>query len=82
MYLQKVHLQSFKRFTDLTIDLGEPAEPYRLVLLMGTNGSGKSSVFDAFEVSSDLKQPKKFVSNTYYRKSSEKPFSVVITDHK
>ena len=81
MYLQKVHLQSFKRFTDLTIDLGEPAEPYRLVLLIGTNGSGKSSVFDAFEVSSDLKQPKKFVSNTYYRKSSEKPFSVVITDH-
>ena len=82
MYLRKVHLQNFKRFTDLTVDLGQPAEPYRLVLLIGTNGSGKSSVFDAFELSSDYNQHEKpFVSNAYYRKSREKPFRVVVIDY-
>ncbi len=75
MYLQKVHLQNFKRFTDLTIDLGQPAEPYRLVLLIGTNGSGKSSVFDAFEVCSYIKTLPFGVSSGYYEKSNQ-PFRV------
>ena len=39
MYITKVELQNFKRFTDLTID-GIPADA-RLVLLIGSNGSGK-----------------------------------------
>ena len=47
MRITKVELKNFKRFTDLTID-GIPADT-RLVLLIGSNGSGKSSVFDAFE---------------------------------
>jgi hypothetical protein len=47
MHITKVELQNFKRFTDLTID-GIPADT-KLVLLIGSNGSGKSSVFDAFE---------------------------------
>ncbi|GAB4046398.1 AAA family ATPase [Spirosoma litoris] len=47
MYITKVELQNFKRFTDLTID-GIPTNA-KLVLLIGSNGSGKSSVFDAFE---------------------------------
>ena len=47
MHITKVELQNFKRFTDLTID-GIPANA-KLVLLIGSNGSGKSSVFDAFE---------------------------------
>ena len=47
MQITKVELKNFKRFTDLTID-GIPADA-KLVLLIGSNGSGKSSVFDAFE---------------------------------
>ncbi|CAN5454550.1 hypothetical protein BH09BAC4_BH09BAC4_07020 [soil metagenome] len=48
MHITKVELKNFKRFTDLTID-GIPADA-KLVLLIGSNGSGKSSVFDAFEI--------------------------------
>jgi len=62
-----------KRFTDLTIDLsGLPAQP-KLVLLIGSNGSGKSSVFDAFNIfingASEL---------SYYLKNNEKDFQVQI----
>ncbi len=46
MKIKSLYLQNFKRFTDLTIDLDN--EP-KLVLLVGTNGCGKSGVFDAFE---------------------------------
>lgn len=35
----------YKRFKDLTIDLGD--EPKRIIALVGPNGCGKSSVFDA-----------------------------------
>lgn len=77
MYLQKVHLQNFKRFTDLTIDLGQPAEPYRLVLLIGANGSGKSSVFDAFEICSYVKPSPPGTSDKYYEKNNQ-PFQVGI----
>ena len=48
MRITKVELKNFKRFTDLTID-GIPTDA-KLVLLIGSNGSGKSSVFDAFEI--------------------------------
>ena len=49
MFISKLELKNFKRFTDLTIDLsGENTLP-KLVLMVGANGSGKSSVFDAFE---------------------------------
>lgn len=45
MYIKKVHLLDYKRFHDLTIDLGD--NPKRIVALVGPNGCGKSSVFDA-----------------------------------
>ncbi len=48
MFIKKLQLQNFKRFSDLTIDLSECETPPKLVLLIGANGSGKSSVFDAF----------------------------------
>jgi AAA15 family ATPase/GTPase len=48
MKIKELRLQNFKRFTDLTIS--GIAEDARLVLLIGANGSGKSSVFDAFEI--------------------------------
>ncbi len=89
MHLQEVHLQNFKRFTDLTIDLGKPDEPYRLVLLIGANGSGKSSVFDAFEISSatvvvigtddgDKSSDSASIHNQYYAKHQNKPYRVAI----
>lgn len=46
MRITKLHLKNFKRFTDLLIDHIPPDT--KLVLLIGSNGSGKSSVFDAF----------------------------------
>jgi AAA15 family ATPase/GTPase len=52
MKIKSLQLKNFKRFTDLTLqDIPENA---KLVLLIGSNGSGKSSVFDAFELFSDL----------------------------
>ena len=54
MNVTRLHLANFKRFTDLTIDLTSCAGAPKLVLLIGANGSGKSSVFDAFEYLSAL----------------------------
>ncbi|KRS18381.1 AAA family ATPase [Roseovarius indicus] len=45
MRITKIHFRNgYKRFHDLTIDLGE--EPARIVALVGPNGCGKSSVLD------------------------------------
>ena len=44
--IKSLHLKDFKRFTDLRIT--EIPESTRLVVLVRPNGSGKSSVFDAF----------------------------------
>ena len=46
MQIRELRLQNFKRFTDLTIR-NIPSDA-KLVLLIGANGCGKSSVFDAF----------------------------------
>lgn len=45
MKIKKIHMNGYKRFLDLTIDLGD--QPARIVALVGPNGCGKSSVFDA-----------------------------------
>lgn len=46
MRVRSIHLKNFKRFTDLLIrDIPETA---RLVVVVGSNGCGKSSLFDAF----------------------------------
>ncbi len=45
MLITKLRLKNgYKRFHDLTIDLGET--PARIVALVGPNGCGKSSVLD------------------------------------
>jgi AAA15 family ATPase/GTPase len=45
MRIQKVRLKNgYKRFRDLTIDLGD--NPARIIALVGPNGCGKSSVLD------------------------------------
>lgn len=46
MKIREVRLNKFKRFTDLTIkDIPETA---KLVILVGPNGCGKTSIFEAF----------------------------------
>lgn len=45
MFIKQIRMIGYKRFHDLTIDLGE--NPKRIVALVGPNGCGKSSVFDA-----------------------------------
>ncbi|MEM6633248.1 MAG: AAA family ATPase [Bacteroidota bacterium] len=47
MKIREVHIKNFKRFTDLKIT--GLSEELKLVLLIGANGSGKSSIFDAFD---------------------------------
>lgn len=77
MRIKKIAIQNFKRFTDLRIS--NIPESSKLVLIIGSNGSGKSSLFDAFDwLSKELKQAipypvDDFVS--YYRKENDKvPF--------
>ena len=45
MKIKSIHLQNFKRFTDLQIQ--NIPETAKLVVLLGPNGCGKSSLFDA-----------------------------------
>lgn len=47
MRIARVKLTGFKRFDDLTIVLGD--NPAKVIALVGPNGCGKSSVFDAFD---------------------------------
>jgi len=83
MQIQKIRLQNFKRFTDLTIE-GIP-ENTKLVLLIGANGSGKSSIFDAFEVlnvySRKLMPSVTALVEKYYQKNDD-AFLIDITSNK
>ena len=74
MKIKSLQLKNFKRFTDLTIR-GIP-ETAKLVLLIGSNGSGKSCLFDAFEaINKGLKEDDEgFVSKgNYYEKDKTEP---------
>ena len=64
MKIKNINLQNFKRFSDLTIS--DIPETSKLVLLIGSNGSGKSCLFDAFDWLS------KGSADDYYRKNSDK----------
>lgn len=81
MKLTKLELKNFKRFDDLTIDLTSLAEPPKLVLLIGTNGSGKSSIFDGFEVLNKMNKNAGILNSTYYYKnmSNNASFEIVAT---
>ena len=68
MRIESVHLQNYKRFTDLSI-LNLP-DTARLVVLIGPNGSGKSSLFDAFLYKSRYaKNNYKIGDRDYYHKT-------------
>lgn len=57
MRVKNINLKDFKRFNDLTIDLGN--DPKKIVALVGPNGSGKSSVFDGLEQFSTIEREKR-----------------------
>ena len=79
MKITRLRLKNFKRFTDLTIDLGDAQSP-KLVLLIGANGSGKSAVFDAMEIISAHHDAARFDFNekAYYLKNDRE--SIVTMD--
>ncbi len=68
MFIDRLRLKNFKRFTDLVIDLSGLHAPPKLVLLIGANGSGKTCVFDAFEWLSRTKSASSNYDSAYYRK--------------
>ena len=79
MNLTRLRLENFKRFTDLTIDLSSFGGAPKLVLLIGANGSGKSSVFDAFEYLSaqhkgDAPPPATHFSEEFYKGKAYEKF--------
>lgn len=76
MKISKVEITNFKRFNKLTID--SIPESSKLVLLIGSNGSGKSSVFDAFDWLTKGIFKGMPVNNDYYRKNLKEESSVYI----
>ncbi len=76
MKIKRLELKNFKRFTDLVIE--NIPETAKLVLLIGTNGSGKSSVFDAFEHTNSLSKQDGIYHYDYYRKNKSENIIVKI----
>jgi predicted ATPase len=76
MKIKRIRLQNFKRFTDLTIE--NIPETSKLVLLVGANGSGKSSLFDAFGFCTGAIKGELGSSWDYYRKSASHPVGLEI----
>lgn len=79
MKITNIHLKNFKRFTDLRIEGMAPE--VRLVLLIGSNGSGKSSLFDAFgfidaAIKQDVSTEQGFWE--YYSKKAGQPVEVTL----
>lgn len=67
MRITRLQLKNFKRFTDLTIE-AIPKEA-KLVLLIGSNGSGKSSIFDAFNAVANANR-NRGMEQAYYSKNN------------
>lgn len=78
MKISAVHLLNFKRFTDLRIE--NIPDSSKLVVLIGSNGSGKSSVFDAFGFVNSAKKQDVYVTDffEYFQKEKDRPFTVNI----
>lgn len=77
MKIKNLQLQNFKRFTDLTIS--DIPETSKLVLLIGSNGSGKSCLFDAFDwLGKDYSNPQ---ITKYYEKFADKKHVAIVDIH-
>ena len=74
MRVSSLHLQNFKRFTDLKIEAIPKSA--KLVLLVGANGSGKSCVFDAFNLFGPGSD-----NSSYHRKEATEDFEIAIDLH-
>lgn len=83
MKVKDIHLHNFKRFADLKIMDIQPT--VKLVVLLGPNGCGKSSLFDAAMVKSgELKQEGLFYEHDYHSHKASGvalPISPVINFH-
>lgn len=66
MKVLQIDLKDFKRFSDLTIT-GIPVTA-KLVVLAGPNGTGKSSLFDAFRTYQGLRGTGANMDHTYHAK--------------
>lgn len=72
MKIKSTQFKKFKRFTDLEIK--EIGEKVKLVVLVGSNGSGKSSVFDGFRLWHSQHDGKgvRYEDEYYHKMGSEK----------
>ena len=73
MRIKSIHLKNFKRFTDLLVkDIPETA---KLVVVVGPNGCGKSSLFDG--ILSNYAHHIRYcdMDETYHRKDKSEAFS-------
>lgn len=74
MKIERLRLNQFKRFTELTIkDI--PAEA-KLVVLVGPNGCGKSSLFDAFKAWHLYRAYGYGIDNDYYNKDMNNKYDI------
>lgn len=82
MRIAKVNIKNFKKFNDLTINLGNA--PKKIVALIGKNGCGKSSVLDAlisYSIFSSLPQIQKdAVPKHFYRNDANTFNSIFLFD--
>ena len=69
MRIKNIHIEKFKRFTELTIE--DIPETAKLVVLVGPNGCGKSSLFDAFKAWHLFRGYNNGVDNDYCKKDWE-----------
>jgi AAA15 family ATPase/GTPase len=77
MKIKALYLKNFKRFSELNIE--DIPVDNKLVLLIGSNGSGKSSVFDAFGyidniIKCDVNVNQEFYK--YYKKNANEQMSI------
>jgi len=73
MKIKKIEINKFKRFTDLLIsDIPESA---RLIVLVGPNGSGKTSLFEAFNHYYQLSGYGTAGVQDYFEKKSDTPIT-------
>ena len=80
MRIKSVRLTNYKRFTSLT--LANIPESTRLVVLLGPNGCGKSSVFDAFLTKSRAQRTNNLLQGQfadYYQKDSSPETALTTT---
>jgi AAA15 family ATPase/GTPase len=79
MKISSIHLTNFKRFNDLQIE--NISNKSKLVLLIGSNGSGKSCIFDAFSFAdSEMKRERMEESDfqKYFKKDASQDTHVQI----